>query len=157
MAVWMPVTVVPTSLATVAIDTFITDVSSVMRNWADASVSRISPPAVVAAPVPGRSAAVSARRRGPTPLGVRPSDLDEAASEGVDPAPPPRDVQQLEAAEGVGDGRVDDEVVADGLEPEQGAQQEQGRPRGPGLGAAGRRVLHGVLRLVPRVAAESLR
>src|SRR6476659_1265434 len=38
IAVWMPVTVVPTSLATVAIDTFITDVSSVMRNCAEASV-----------------------------------------------------------------------------------------------------------------------
>src|SRR5215218_8841823 len=36
----MPVTVVPTSLATVAIDTFITELSSVIRNWPDASVSR---------------------------------------------------------------------------------------------------------------------
>ena len=40
IAVWMPVTVVPTSLATVAIDTFITEVSSVIRNWAAASVTR---------------------------------------------------------------------------------------------------------------------
>jgi hypothetical protein len=38
IAVWIPVTVVPTSLATVAIDTFITDVSSVIKNCADASV-----------------------------------------------------------------------------------------------------------------------
>ena len=38
IAVWMPVTVVPTSAATVAIDTFITDVSSVIRNCAEASV-----------------------------------------------------------------------------------------------------------------------
>src|SRR6476661_1793915 len=38
IAVWMPVTVVPTSLATVAIDTFMTDVSSVMRNCAEAKV-----------------------------------------------------------------------------------------------------------------------
>ena len=38
IAVWIPVTVVPTSLATVAMDTFITDVSSVMRNCAAASV-----------------------------------------------------------------------------------------------------------------------
>jgi hypothetical protein len=36
----MPVTSVPTSLATVAIATFITDVSSVMRNWPAASVAR---------------------------------------------------------------------------------------------------------------------
>ena len=34
IAVWMPVTVVPTSLATVAIDTFITELSSVIRNCA---------------------------------------------------------------------------------------------------------------------------
>ena len=40
IAVWMPVTVVPTSLATVAIDTFMTELSRVMRNWADASVRR---------------------------------------------------------------------------------------------------------------------
>src|SRR5436853_286511 len=40
MAVWMPVTVVPTSFATVAIDTFITDVSSIIRNWPAHSVRR---------------------------------------------------------------------------------------------------------------------
>src|SRR5215204_3873938 len=34
----MPVTVVPTSLATVAIDTFMTELSSVIRNWPVASV-----------------------------------------------------------------------------------------------------------------------
>src|SRR5436305_6040871 len=39
----MPVTVVPTSFATVAIDTFITELSSVMRNWPAASVMRTSP------------------------------------------------------------------------------------------------------------------
>jgi hypothetical protein len=39
MAVWIPVTVVPTSSATVAIETFITELSSVMMNWPAASVS----------------------------------------------------------------------------------------------------------------------
>src|SRR6266516_4296628 len=39
----MPVTVVPTSLATVAIATFMTELSRVIRNWPDASVSRTSP------------------------------------------------------------------------------------------------------------------
>src|SRR5262245_22535559 len=39
----MPVTVVPTSFATVAIDTFITELSSVIRNCPAASVSRTSP------------------------------------------------------------------------------------------------------------------
>ena len=42
IAPWIPVTVVPTSLATVAIETFITELSSVIRNWPDASVSSTS-------------------------------------------------------------------------------------------------------------------
>ena len=45
MANWIPVTVVPTSLATVAMATFMTEVSRVMRNWAAANVNRtICPP-----------------------------------------------------------------------------------------------------------------
>jgi hypothetical protein len=40
IAPWMPVTVVPTSLATVAIDTFITELSKVIRNWPAARVNR---------------------------------------------------------------------------------------------------------------------
>ena len=48
IAVWMPVTVVPTSLATVAIDTFITDVSSVIRNCAEASVRSTTEAALAA-------------------------------------------------------------------------------------------------------------
>src|SRR5215467_5095968 len=50
IAVWIPVTVVPTSLATVAIDTFMTELSSVIRNCADASVSSTTPVAPAAAP-----------------------------------------------------------------------------------------------------------
>src|SRR3954452_23457612 len=42
IAPWIPVTVVPTSLATVAIDTFITELSSVIRNCPAASVSSTS-------------------------------------------------------------------------------------------------------------------
>src|SRR4051812_40468579 len=42
MAPWIPVTVVPTSFATVAIETFITELSSVIRNWPAASVSSTS-------------------------------------------------------------------------------------------------------------------
>ncbi len=44
MANWIPVTVVPTSLATVAMDTFMTELSSVMRNCAEARVRRTTPP-----------------------------------------------------------------------------------------------------------------
>jgi hypothetical protein len=38
IAVWIPVTVVPRSLATVAIDTFITDASRIITNCAAANV-----------------------------------------------------------------------------------------------------------------------
>ncbi len=40
IAVWIPVTVVPRSAATWAIDTFITELSSVIRNCAAANVRR---------------------------------------------------------------------------------------------------------------------
>ena len=46
----MPVTVVPTSSATVAIDTFMTELSRVMRNWPAASVISTMPAAL--APFP---------------------------------------------------------------------------------------------------------
>src|SRR5512135_3053367 len=58
IAVWIPVTVVPTSLATVAIDTFITELSSVIRNCAEASVSNTIP-AAPAAPSAAGSATTS--------------------------------------------------------------------------------------------------
>ncbi|BCN46367.1 hypothetical protein RE943_45430 [Prescottella equi] len=42
IAVWIPVIVVPRSDATIAIDTFITELSSVIRNCPADSVARIS-------------------------------------------------------------------------------------------------------------------
>ena len=39
IAVWMPVTSVPTSLATTGIDTFITELSSAITNWPAASAA----------------------------------------------------------------------------------------------------------------------
>ena len=45
IAVWIPVTVVPTSLATVAIDTFITELSNVIKNCPDANVNSTIPAA----------------------------------------------------------------------------------------------------------------
>src|SRR3954453_13932536 len=88
IAPWIPVTVVPTSFATVAIDTFITELSSVIRNCADASVRRTSRArparsavAVVAAeavtasfcdrarPLPSSRRDVFARCSRPRPLG----------------------------------------------------------------------------------------
>src|SRR3954452_6474732 len=58
IAVWMPVTVVPTSLATVAIDTFMTELSRVIRNCPAASVARTSPVPFAAA-VPADPAVVA--------------------------------------------------------------------------------------------------
>ena len=86
-----------------------------------------------------------------------PVDGDPAAAEGIDPAPATGDVEQLEVADRVRQCRVDDEVVADRLEPEHRPEQEQRRPGRPGLRAAGGRVLDRVLRQRPVVAAERLR
>src|ERR687898_2045082 len=56
----MPVTVVPTSFATVAIETFITELSSVIRNWPAARVRRTS--VAPAARADDADSAVSIRR-----------------------------------------------------------------------------------------------
>ena len=40
IVVWIPVIVVSGSLATVAVDTFVTDVSSIIRNWPAHCVTR---------------------------------------------------------------------------------------------------------------------
>ena len=48
IAVCIPTTVVPTSLATVAIDTFMTELSSIIRNWPAHSVTRTAPAALEA-------------------------------------------------------------------------------------------------------------
>ena len=56
--------------------------------------------------------------------------LDAALSrESVHPAPAPGDVEHLKVAEARREGGVDDEMVVDRLEAEQGAKQEQGCPR----------------------------
>ena len=74
IAVWIPVTVVPTSLATVAIDTFITELSSVIRNWPAASVSSTIPE-----PVAARSLVPVTRRRYPGRLMRESSKPDDGA------------------------------------------------------------------------------
>ena len=43
IAVWMPVTVVPVSAATCRIETFITELSSVIKNWPEASTDSTKP------------------------------------------------------------------------------------------------------------------
>ncbi len=70
IAVWIPVTVVPRSSATVAIDTFMTELSNVIRNCPDASVRSTIPE------VPTRLSVVSmaSTYSAPSPLSVTPRD-----------------------------------------------------------------------------------
>src|SRR4249920_3654225 len=84
-------------------------------------------------------------------------DVDASASERIDPAPAAGYVQELEVADGHRQSGVDDEVVADRLETEHRPQEQERRPRRPGLRTACGGVLHRVLRKLPRIAAESLR
>jgi len=71
IAVCIPVMVVPRSAATVGIDTFITELSRVIRNWLLASTARTSPApadfaaAVGAGEVTGRSAQTGHRSSAP--------------------------------------------------------------------------------------------
>ncbi len=60
IAPWIPVTVVPTSSATSSIETFMTELSSVIRNWPDASVNRTRVAAAARAAEPESAAAVMA-------------------------------------------------------------------------------------------------
>ena len=78
------------------------------------------------------------------------------ASERVDAAPASADVEQLDLPDAGRDCRVDNEVVADWLEAEHGAQEEQRRARRPGLRTTGRRIFHRIIRLAALVAAECL-
>jgi hypothetical protein len=80
----------------------------------------------------------------------------EGAAEGVHPAPGAGDVEQLDAAQRLRDRRVDDHVLAVGVQPQQRAQHQQRRARRPRLRAARGRVLDRVAGLRARVAAERL-
>ena len=68
IALWMPTIVVFTSAATVAIDTFMTDVSRIIRNWAAARTSStpLAPAATLVAVLTERHwRGYSPSRRGP--------------------------------------------------------------------------------------------
>ncbi len=64
IAVWIPVTVVPTSSATWAMETFITELSRVMTNCPAASVSRTIWLADFTVPAPAATAGASLAMRG---------------------------------------------------------------------------------------------
>src|SRR6188472_3112164 len=107
IAPWIPVTVVPTSCATVAIDTFITELSSVIRNWPAASVSRTMPaPFAAAVCTSGRSI----RRMLPARGGRRVHQLrrhDQALTRGVLRATGRQHERRL--------GRLREDLAGDGL------------------------------------------
>ena len=71
IAVWIPVTVVPTSLATVAMDTFITELSSVITNWPAARVSRTNPLPAATAAAAGSEVATVSLMPGDAAYGIR--------------------------------------------------------------------------------------
>lgn len=82
MAVWMPVIVVPRSAATVAIDTFMTELSSVMRNWSPASVIKKGGGLLLAVSRSGHDAWKARQAAGAWPATLpagRPGDQDPAA------------------------------------------------------------------------------
>src|SRR3954451_20183735 len=87
IAVWMPVTVVPRSFATVAIAVFMTVVSSAITNWPAASVSSTMPVALVARPAFFVIACRSARTCGDWTPAVRRSGGDEERQARVEPRP----------------------------------------------------------------------
>src|SRR5712691_2246012 len=85
-----------------------------------------------------------------------PPDIDTAASEGIDPSPASRNVEQLEMTDAAREHGIDDEMLPVRLEAEHRPQQQQGRSRRPRLRAARGRVLHRILRLRALVSPECL-
>ena len=83
--------------------------------------------------------------------------LDTTTTERVDATPAARDIEELEVADRLRQRQVDDEVIAERLEAEHRPQQQERSARRPGVRAARSRVLDGVLRDGPVVAAEGLR
>ena len=84
MAVWIPVIVVPRSSATVAIETFMTELSSAIRNWPAQSVSSTVP-----ATLPAFSTALSLISLLHLRLRIGQGTLERAAHGDPPPGRPP--------------------------------------------------------------------
>jgi hypothetical protein len=95
-----------------AIITFMFEPAKLQMNCASAS-GRIS-----------RLAEASGRSTATAELNSTSLDVDAAASERIDPAPPPGNVEQLEMADRPGERRVDHQVFALRLEPEHRPQEQ---------------------------------
>jgi hypothetical protein len=80
IALWMPVTVVPTSFATVAMETFMTDVSSVIKNCADANVSSTIPVPVVEGEASARMAILRTLRGTESQAAIHPPGVTRSHS-----------------------------------------------------------------------------
>ncbi len=128
LAPWIPVTVVPTSFATVAIETFITELSSVIRNCPAASVSSTS--------IAGAAAArLRAHRKDPARSG---NGRPHAPRDGVSPplgAHQP--AMELDAAEDAERDRSDRSHHGEDVGPGRGVREGQEvvspiRPSEPG-------------------------
>src|SRR5215218_7678563 len=116
IAPWIPVTVVPTSSATVAIETFITELSRVIRNWPDASVSSTSvAPAARADWVSAVVTAATLSESGSAHKSATGSDFAQptAAVDGQGVDDEDVDREQREAPERV---RRDEHQLAEGVE-----------------------------------------
>src|SRR2546429_1665584 len=77
-------------------------------------------------------------------------------TEGVDAAPTTWDVEQFELAKHRGNGRINEKVVASGLQAKHRAQQQERRSAGPGLWATRGGVFHRELRQLTGIAGERL-
>src|SRR5256714_5606291 len=78
-------------------------------------------------------------------------------TEGVDATPTAWDVEQFESAKHRGNGRINEKVVASGLQAKYCAQQQERRSAGPGLWATRGGVFHRELRQLTGIAGERLR
>src|SRR5690348_15749255 len=84
------------------------------------------------------------------------ANVDQAAAKGVRAAPAARNSHKLDAFQFLGNRRIDQQMIADRLETEQAAQQQQRRTGSPSLRAAGGGVLDGEPGFIPRVAGKGL-
>src|SRR5262249_29514696 len=83
-------------------------------------------------------------------------DVQPGAPERVGLVPRSPDVQELQSLEGMRDRGIDDEMACVGLEPEQGAEDEQRSAARPCLRRAGGGVFDREARLFPWKAGEGL-
>src|SRR5215475_13888718 len=83
-------------------------------------------------------------------------DVDAPSAERIDMTPTAWNVEQRQHADAARQRRIDDEMLADRIEPEHRPQEQERRSRRPRLRAACRRVLDGIPGDRALVTAERL-